>query len=252
MEQLTLFTDSNLIRDYFELILNLKNNGIEFPVNIDEVWPLIYERRDNATKALKENFIESIDYELRQNAKVIKINDIVNGIKVDCYLSVNCLEYFIVRKVRSVFDVYHSVFHKVIDQIQLPDFTNPVIAARAWADEVEKKQLAESKVKELAPKAEIYDKISDCTNLKTVSEVAKVIGTGEIRLFKFMRENHIIMPSPSTIPYQKFITAGYFQVKTKPLPELNRNYTQSYFTSNGELWICDIWNKCHSNNLQLN
>ena len=36
---------------------------------------------------------------------------------------------------------------------KLPDFTNPVEAARAWADAEEGRQLAEARVQELAPKA---------------------------------------------------------------------------------------------------
>lgn len=39
----------------------------------------------------------------------------------------------------------------------LPDFTNPAIAARAWADEVEQKLALECKVQEMSPKVEVYD-----------------------------------------------------------------------------------------------
>lgn len=71
---------------------------------------LAYSRKDNATKELSKNFIEGIDYQpLRQNAERTKGGQN----KIDYYLSVSCLEYFIARKVRPVFDVYREVFHKV-------------------------------------------------------------------------------------------------------------------------------------------
>ena len=74
------------------------------------VWMLAYSRKDNATKELSKNFIEGIDYQpLRQNAERTKGGQN----KIDYYLSVSCLEYFIARKVRPVFDVYREVFHKV-------------------------------------------------------------------------------------------------------------------------------------------
>lgn len=41
--------------------------------------------------------------------------------------------------------------------VALPDFTDPVAAARAWADQVEKRQALEAKNKKLAPKADVYD-----------------------------------------------------------------------------------------------
>jgi Rha family phage regulatory protein len=40
----------------------------------------------------------------------------------------------------------------------LPDFTNPVEAARAWADQVEQKMALEAQTKALAPKAAVYEK----------------------------------------------------------------------------------------------
>ena len=60
-------------------------------------------------------------------------------------LSVSCLEYFIARKVRSVFEVYRSVFHGCVYNEKrklIPDFSNPAEAARAWADQYEAAQRA--------------------------------------------------------------------------------------------------------------
>lgn len=58
-------------------------------------------------------------------------------------------KYFIEceKKLREVEQEKQSVYAK------LPDFTNPVEAARAWADAEEGRQLAEARVQELAPKA---------------------------------------------------------------------------------------------------
>ncbi|WP_415717281.1 Rha family transcriptional regulator [Maridesulfovibrio sp.] len=41
--------------------------------------------------------------------------------------------------------------------VALPDFTDPVAAARAWADQVEKRQALEAENKKLAPKADVFD-----------------------------------------------------------------------------------------------
>ena len=94
----------------------------------------------------------------------------------------------------------------------LPDFTNPVIAARAWADEVEKKQLAEAKVAELQPKADFYDAAASSESLFSMADVAKVLdmGIGRNKLFKFLREKKILQGD--NLPYQRFVDAGYFKV----------------------------------------
>ena len=95
---------------------------------------------------------------------------------------------------------------------ELPDFTDPVIAARAWADEVEKKQLAEAKVAELQPKADFYDAAASSESLFSMADVAKVLdmGIGRNKLFKFLREKKILQGD--NLPYQRFVDAGYFKV----------------------------------------
>lgn len=94
----------------------------------------------------------------------------------------------------------------------LPDFTNPVVAARAWADEVEKKQLAEAKVAELAPKAEFYDTVADSESLMSMADTCKILdmGIGRNKLFALLREKKILQKD--NIPYQQYVTAGYFKV----------------------------------------
>lgn len=59
---------------------------------------------------------------------------------------------------------------------QLPDFTNPVEAARAWADEVEAKLIAQKQLELAAPKVEYFDRVADVGNLMTASVVGKKIG----------------------------------------------------------------------------
>lgn len=110
---LSLQSSNDEIKKYFTAVLALSKSDNEFPVNLDEVYPLVYTRKGDAFRELKKNFIEGVDFYLRQNAKVVKASNLVNGIKYDCFLSVPCMEFFIARKVRPVFDVYREVFHKV-------------------------------------------------------------------------------------------------------------------------------------------
>jgi hypothetical protein len=107
-------SSSEELKRYFTAILELNKSGEEFPVDLDDVWMLAYGRKDAAITALRtDEFYEGSDYIASQNQKVVNINELTNGIKTDVKLSVSCLEYLIARKVRSVFEVYRQVFHKV-------------------------------------------------------------------------------------------------------------------------------------------
>jgi hypothetical protein len=98
------------MKTYFEKVFELKQTGKDFPVNLDEVWPLVYTRKQEAIRALKEMFFENIDYQtLRRNAQRGAASPI------DYYLSLQCMEFFIARKERAVFEIYRQVFHKAIE-----------------------------------------------------------------------------------------------------------------------------------------
>ena len=136
MIQLTKQSSDSEIKAYFIQVLNLSRSKEEFPVNLDEVWPLVYSRRDKAIRALRcgEIFMEGIDYQVfppngeksdtfsHHGGKVQddgedekpKGSFSVMGRPQNIYmLSIPCLEYLIARKVRPVFEVYRQVFHKV-------------------------------------------------------------------------------------------------------------------------------------------
>lgn len=112
-------SNNDLLR-YFKAILKLQKLNESFPVNIDEVWMLVYTNRNKAIYSLRGNFIEGEDFNLYQMGKVVNSKELKNGIKIDAKLSVSCMEYFVARKSRPVFDVYRKVFHKTAEILQEP------------------------------------------------------------------------------------------------------------------------------------
>lgn len=135
--QLTKQSTAQDIKAYFEEVLKLSRDSEEFPVNLDDVWPLVFGRKEEAVRALKNDklFVENIDYQvLRKNAEnhdsfTQRSAKPQGGRPTNIYmLSVPCLEFFIARKVRPVFEVYRKVFHKVASgEIvhQVPIYSKP-------------------------------------------------------------------------------------------------------------------------------
>lgn len=131
--QLAKDSNSELMKTYFAKVFELKQSGKEFPIYLDDVYPLVYERKEAAVKALKSDFVEGEDYVLlRQNGEQkkqpLRQNDerLYSATKggghnrLDYFLSVACMEYFIAKKVKPVFEVYRSVFHKTVEAKQEP------------------------------------------------------------------------------------------------------------------------------------
>lgn len=120
------------IKRYFNAVLELSKSDNEFPINLDDVWPLVYTEKGRAVKSLKENFIEEIDYQVfDQNVK----NPSGGRPTITYHLTLSCMEFFIARKVRPVFDVYREVFHRVATM-----HTPPVPASQDRAQRVKELQ----------------------------------------------------------------------------------------------------------------
>ena len=120
------------IERYFRGVLALDQQDKVFSVNLDDVWQVAYSERGKAVKALKQNFIDNVDFiSIAQSGKTA-----TGGFKkIDYYLTSACLEYFIARKVRPVFEVYRRVFHHAVAQVQQqPSLQEQIQAKLAFAD----------------------------------------------------------------------------------------------------------------------
>ena len=123
------------IERYFRGVLALDQQDKVFSVNLDDVWRLAYNRKDAAVRALKANFIENVDYlTLPQNVERSEDGTFISG-GTDYYLTSACLEYFVARKVRPVFEVYRRVFHHAVAQVQQqPSLQEQIQANLTFAD----------------------------------------------------------------------------------------------------------------------
>ena len=94
------------IKRYFNAVLELSKSDNEFPINLDEVWMLVYPRKDHAVRELiyGSQFIEGVDYQVFP----IFWGNPKGGRPTNEYkLTVSCMEFFIARKVRPVLSLIH-------------------------------------------------------------------------------------------------------------------------------------------------
>lgn len=113
--QLSKSSTEEQLKQYFMGIVELNKSSEEFPINLDDIWPIAYNRKEEAVRALTSEgsgFMQGLDYQfLRKNAENPKGGRPI----IEYFLSVSCAEYLIVRKCRPVFEVYRRVFHQVVD-----------------------------------------------------------------------------------------------------------------------------------------
>lgn len=117
---LTAASSEQQLRTYFNGLLEIaRTQKNDFPVNLEDVWRLVYAEKGKAVRALKRYFIEGVDFSsFAQNGKREKGGTVIHNY----FLSLSCLEFFVARKVRAVFEVYRQVFHKAV-RYALPEET---------------------------------------------------------------------------------------------------------------------------------
>lgn len=120
----------------------------------------------------------------------------------------------------------------------LPDFTDPEIAARAWADQFAAKRLAERQLEEARPKVEFHDAVADSVNRQTMQQIAKELNVGPNKLFDFLRKEEVLMDD--NLPYQRYIDAGYFRVIMRQYTDQKgeeRISSRTFVTGKGAIYI---------------
>lgn len=191
-------TDTEL-KNYFKALIQLAKAGEQYPVNLDDVWPLAYQRKDHAVRDLTSNFLQDVDYQVfLKNGENSR-----RGRPTEEYrLTTSCLEYLIARKERRVFDVYREFFHRTVGMIEDGQmaFKAPQTYAEALRQLAEKveheeqmkiemsrqtKQIAAqvTKIAEDAPKVAYYDATLQATECYTFEQLAKELNFRSVHTF---------------------------------------------------------------------
>ena len=237
------------LKTYFNAVLELSQSNNEFPVNLDDVWMLVYGRKQEAVRALTSNeqFMEGIDYQsVRKDAQQDSEKLWGGNNKVDYKLSVSCLEFFIARKVRPVFEVYRQVFHKAINNAALPrTFAEALRLAAEQAEQLEQQQkqleLKDTIILEYEPKANYYDIILSSNNAINITVIAKDYGMSAKAMNKKLNEIGIIFKSGDTwLPYQEYAAMGYTKTETVSYNDGKGATVHSKWTQKGRLFLYDL------------
>lgn len=123
----------------------------------------------------------------------------------------------------------------------LPDFTNPAIAARAWAEQYEKNQALQAQILLEAPKVQAAEDFLKSDGDHIIRKVAKALGVGVRFLYDWLRQKKII--TKFNEPYAEFVTRGYL----RPVPSYHEGHDgtrkcdlTTHITNDG---IYYIWNR---------
>ncbi len=126
----------------------------------------------------------------------------------------------------------------------LPNFMDPVAAARAWADSEEQKQRLQVELEVAAPAVEFVQRYADSTGTKGFRQVAKLLGANENQFREFLLDQKIMYRLGRELtPHSQHIDAGRFCVKAGTAQVSGHAYNAARFTPKGVTWVAGEWGK---------
>ncbi|EBV7175732.1 TPA: phage antirepressor KilAC domain-containing protein [Salmonella enterica subsp. enterica serovar Litchfield] len=108
-------------------------------------------------------------------------------------------------------------------------------------EKLEQKQLQlEAELHQVAPKVEFADRVATASGI-LIGNYAKVIGLKQNFLFRWLRENKILIASGSrrNVPRQQYIDQGYFSVREVVIDDEqhHRIALTTHITGKGQQWL---------------
>lgn len=266
---LTKESNGDDIKHYFEGVLELAKSDKEFPVDLDDVWMLVYGRKSDAVEALvnNEQFMQGVDYQvLRKNPQ----NPKGGRPMVKYYLTVSCMEFFVARKVKAVFEVYRKVFHgavKMVRQSGVPSYQeeDPIKRAERWIAEQKEKQalmlenkeqrrqLEESNkeivalsstITQMQPKVTYFDVMIKNKSTSVITSMAQDYGMSAQAFNKRLNELGIQHKVANQwVLYSKYLDKGYVNSEPVTITHNDGSQTVKYitkWTQRGRFFLYDF------------
>lgn len=119
-------------------------------------------------------------------------------------------------------EAFNEMEKKLKNPLALPNFSNPAEAARAWADQFEKRKQAESLNEANRPKVIFAEAVSTSKDGILVGMLAKLlhqngVKIGQNRLFQWLRDKGYLMKRgvDKNMPTQRSKELGLFDVKER-------------------------------------
>lgn len=155
------------------------------------------------------------------------------------------------RKCREYFIEVEKKYRDGIG-LQKPDsymIADPIERAKRWIEEEQERQALvaknvelEQKIKEDTPLVDFAVQVSQKSDTISMNEMAKIIHDEDIpigrnMLFRWLRNKGILMEN--NMPYQHYITDGYFKVKTaaKFTSYGVKHFPKTVVTGKGQIYI---------------
>ena len=215
-----------------ELVLS-NNNGVSTMTSLQLVEYINHLRKEESplgyTELQHKSFMEKVQKVLKDtainfatsfykgNGSAVLERKVAIFPKREAMLMAMSYSYDIQAVVYDAWETAEKNLSKAAS-IVLPNFLDPAESAIAWAAQYKEKQAAQLElagvklvVAENAPKVNFYESVVNHGLCYTLSEAAKLLGTGRTRFSEYLKENGYM--AKDRTPYQQHLNSKIMEVK---------------------------------------
>ena len=195
---------------------------------------LFSEEKTMTTKELAEALGVSVDSVSRTVSKVLDPSAVqrrvINGGKSMVFTEKQAV------LIKQELQKHHNLANRQVDSVST-DYEMELMTQKVLAYHIQKA----NEYKARAEAAEsVVNRIADSSGLKSIKEVADILGYGEKTYFATLRGLGILFKDNGVnLPKREYINQGYFEVKEEPY-ERNGDtflYSRVFVTAKGLLWL---------------
>ena len=225
------------------LAIQLIESDNEYPVSFDDAWQWIgYSRKDSAKRNLIDSFTSEIDFH-------IIVEPITTGIQANprenIFLTIDCFKSMAMMAGTAKGKEVRQYFIECERQLKQQQYKIPKTYAEALLEagrlakivEQQDKRILEqdAQLEEQKPKVALANAIAFSDTSIDFNCYAKLIGTGRNKMMNKLRDIGVLMKN-STLPYQKWMDAGYFEV-SQEIKDNGRLVPYALVTGKGQVWL---------------
>lgn len=208
-------------------LVEIKNNQVV--VNSRDVAEHFGKRRDHVLRDIEE-FIRKDPPKIGEMFHRVETPDSYGRMQKSYYMNRDGFSLLVMGftgkeaiewKLKYI-EAFNEMEKKLRNPLALPNFSNPAEAARAWADEFEKRKQAEALNDTNRPKVIFAEAVSTSKDGILVGMLAKLlhqngVKIGQNRLFQWLRDKDYLMKRgvDKNMPTQRSKELGLFDVKER-------------------------------------
>lgn len=208
-------------------LVEIRNNQVV--VNSRDVAERFSKRRDHVIRDI-ENLIKKDVPKIGAMFQQVELPDSYGRMQKTYYMNRDGFSLLVMGftgqeamewKLKYI-EAFNAMEKKLKNPLALPNFGNPAEAARAWADEFEKRKQAEALNEANRPKVIFAEAVSTSKDGILVGMLAKLlhqngVKIGQNRLFQWLRDKGYLMKRgvDKNMPTQRSKELGLFDVKER-------------------------------------